>query len=58
MAAQGGDGLFDVIQGRAVAAAGAGQNLAEQVVGQVARIAGQVALQHEAQRLNLAAVIE
>ncbi|MNN20349.1 hypothetical protein D3C81_1336260 [compost metagenome] len=58
MAAQRADGLLDIVACRAVTPAGAGQDMAQQVIGQVTGITGQMPLQHEAQCLDLGPVIE
>ncbi|MNI36062.1 hypothetical protein D3C73_901020 [compost metagenome] len=58
MATKGVRGLLDIIASGAVAPAGVFEHMAQHMVRQVTGIAGQVSLQHKAQCLNLAAIVE
>lgn len=58
VAAQRIQGLLDIIPRRTITPLGAGQNLAEQGIRQIACIAWQVPLQHKPQRLHLAAITQ
>ncbi|MNP66912.1 hypothetical protein D3C76_1626800 [compost metagenome] len=58
MAAQGADRLLDIVARRAITPAGTGQDMAQQVIRQVAGITGQVPFQHKPQGLYLGAIIQ